>query len=193
MGAPQTRLLPELTRSFRAAFPGITLTLREMCSPDQVQALLAGTLDVGLLVLPAPHPALRTVALQHEELVAALPEGHPLAGAARLPVSALAQETLLTCTPSGTTFLPEQVAHLCHLHGLTPRTLQAAPSDQALVGLVAAGVGVAVVARAQANPAQVGVAFVPFEEDVSLTLGAATRKEGALPPAQAFWKGMVET
>ncbi|ADV65802.1 LysR substrate-binding domain-containing protein [Deinococcus maricopensis] len=187
VGAAQTRLMPALTRAFRAAHPRVHLHLREMCTADQARALADGTLDVGLAVLPVTHAALRVRALHQEPLVAALPEDHALAQAPQVSVAALARETLITCTPHGTTFLSEQVAHLCRTHGVTPRLVQAAGSDQALIGLVAAGMGVALVTRAQANAAQVGVRFVPFEQDVHLPLGALMRAHGAAPTAQAFW------
>jgi DNA-binding transcriptional LysR family regulator len=46
-------LLPEVVRRLRERAPGITLTLKELVSTTQVEALNAGELDLGLM---RPHP-----------------------------------------------------------------------------------------------------------------------------------------
>src|SRR5512138_2548876 len=45
-------VLPELLRTYKVAEPGVTLSLREMLSPEQAAALAAGELDFGLLLPP---------------------------------------------------------------------------------------------------------------------------------------------
>ena len=50
-------LLPEIVRRLHRRVPGISLTLKEMVTGAQLEALDAGQLDVGLL---RPHPARAT-------------------------------------------------------------------------------------------------------------------------------------
>jgi DNA-binding transcriptional LysR family regulator len=54
VGSATMTLLPAALRRFRATYPTVTLSLREMTTVQQVQALRSGGLDVGLLRPPLP-------------------------------------------------------------------------------------------------------------------------------------------
>src|SRR5882672_11778006 len=73
-------VLPGLLKAYKAAHPGVSLALREMLSPEQAAALVAGELDFGLLLPPVPGAAaLEHLVVQRERFVVALPESHRLA------------------------------------------------------------------------------------------------------------------
>lgn len=68
-------LLPEVVRRLRECAPGVSLTLKELVSTVQVEALNAGELDLGLL---RPHPLggeLDSRLIARESLMLAIPEG----------------------------------------------------------------------------------------------------------------------
>ena len=67
-------LLPELVRRLHERAPRISLTLKEMVTSEQLEALDSGQLDVGLMRPHAPHGGLETVLLGREALVLALPQ-----------------------------------------------------------------------------------------------------------------------
>ncbi|VXC03063.1 LysR family transcriptional regulator [Massilia sp. 9I] len=67
-------LLPEVVRRLREHAPGVSLTLKELVSTAQVEALNAGELDLGLL---RPHPMngeLESRLIARESLMLAIPE-----------------------------------------------------------------------------------------------------------------------
>jgi len=67
-------LLPEVVRRLRECAPGVSLTLKELVSTAQVEALNAGELDLGLL---RPHPMnaeLESRLIARESLMLAIPE-----------------------------------------------------------------------------------------------------------------------
>src|SRR3954453_2692326 len=70
--------LPDLIRRFRAAAPGLDISLIEMGSLDQIAALKEGRIDVGFGRLHFDDPAVRRDVLRKERLVVALPLSHPL-------------------------------------------------------------------------------------------------------------------
>jgi LysR family hydrogen peroxide-inducible transcriptional activator len=85
-------LLPTVVREIRRRYPATELRLRELRTAELVDALLDGTLDLGLLAAPVPEleRGVEVAELARDPFVLALPEGHPFAGRARLPQSALA-------------------------------------------------------------------------------------------------------
>lgn len=84
-------LLPTVVREIRRRYPATELRLRELRTAELVDALLDGTLDLGLLAAPVPElgRGVEVAELARDPFVLALPEGHPFAGKARLPQSAL--------------------------------------------------------------------------------------------------------
>ena len=84
-------LLPTAVREIRRRYPSAELKLRELRTVELVDALLAGTLDLGLLASPVPEleRGVDFVELARDPFVLALPEGHPFAGSSRIPQSAL--------------------------------------------------------------------------------------------------------
>src|SRR5215471_1711622 len=67
-------LLPELVRRLHQRAPKISLTLKEMVTSEQLEALDAGHLDVGLMRPHGPHGGLETVLLGREALMLAIPQ-----------------------------------------------------------------------------------------------------------------------
>lgn len=90
-------LLPTVVREIRRRYPAAELQLRELRTADLVGAMLAGTIDLSLLAAPVPEleRAVEWMELARDPFVLALPDGHPFAGAARLPQSALAALPML--------------------------------------------------------------------------------------------------
>ena len=70
--------LPELIRRYRAARPGVELTLLELTTLEQIAALKEGRIDVGYGRIPFDDPAIERMLLRNERLTAALPSGHSL-------------------------------------------------------------------------------------------------------------------
>lgn len=50
-------LIPRVAARVRELLPGVQLTLREMMTYEQIEALLAGTLDIGIFRLPNRPPS----------------------------------------------------------------------------------------------------------------------------------------
>ena len=83
-GSATYEMMPALSRDLRQNFPGIQLDLKgEMLTPEQVEALLSGALDLGFLRPPVRDPRLEVHVLRSEPLIVALPANHHLTGAPR--------------------------------------------------------------------------------------------------------------
>jgi DNA-binding transcriptional LysR family regulator len=88
-------ILPRTITSFRASHPRVELTLVELTSAQQVDALHDGSIDLGLLRGTDGAEDIATEEVLEEELVAAIPEGHPLATESPVGAGELAGEPLV--------------------------------------------------------------------------------------------------
>lgn len=82
--------LPELIRRLRARYPAIELELKDMPSPEQLQALHSNRIDIGFVRLPIDDRRVTTQTVFTESFVVALPDDHPLAQAEAITPTALA-------------------------------------------------------------------------------------------------------
>jgi DNA-binding transcriptional LysR family regulator len=153
-------LVPPAIAAFRAAHPGVELTLEEAEPPVAADGLRDGRYDVAVVfeydfeaMLDPAGLALH--ALGTDEMLVALPPAHPLADADPVPMAALAAETWVASQDPGCKRL---LTHGAGRAGFTPKVAFASDDYGAVGRLVLAGVGVALV-PALAAPA-VGDAVV---------------------------------
>jgi DNA-binding transcriptional LysR family regulator len=137
--------LPAWVRAFRAAHPLTRLELVEATGDVQLRALERGEVDAGLLLhSPGFAPAgLSHLRIAQEPLVLALPEHHPLATAARLPLARVLAEPVVLFPRRILPSLHDALFGLYHAAGREPAVAQEAIQMQTIVNLVSAGLGLA--------------------------------------------------
>ncbi|MCC8942045.1 LysR family transcriptional regulator [Bradyrhizobium sp. Arg68] len=143
-------IVPTLIADFRETHPDVALELMEAPSARQVAALLDDRLDLGIVALPLPTGVEREIATRtvlRSELVAALPERHALAQepTAPLALAALAHEPWILFPANEGPGLHDRIVGACAAAGFAPEVAQRAVQMETIVGLVAAGLGVALV------------------------------------------------
>jgi DNA-binding transcriptional LysR family regulator len=162
VGSAIPELLPRVLRGFRRACPGVTLHGMELPSARQVEELLAGRIDVGILhafgKVEMPE-GLAGREIFQDVLVAALPRRHPLASQAPLPVAKLAGEPFIMFPRRMGPALHDRITALTRAAGFEVQVTQEAVHMQTIVGLVAAEVGVSIVPGTMAVLRQPGVEF----------------------------------
>lgn len=167
-------------RSFREARPGVLLALAEDGTPELVQGLRDERLDAAFVRSTSSDAAgLRLEPLFAEEMVAALPAGHPLAATgARLALGALSEETFVFYRRPTGPGLYDAIVSACLAAGFSPTVGQEAPRMTSTLSLVAAGLGVSIVPASMQRMNVEGVAFAQLREDTRLAapLLLATRR-----------------
>ena len=183
--------MPRIIRSFREAFPLISLVLEEGGTSELVDALRQERIDAAFVRSPVFDPlGLEVRPLLEEEMVAALPADHSLAQSVKspLPLSALAGETfILYRRPSGPG-LYDSILAGCHRAGFSPRIGQEAPRMLSTLNLVAAGLGVSIVPASMQGLHINGVVFNPLKDKPPLRapLTFAHRRNERAPVVQRF-------
>ena len=138
--------LPGVVRNFRRKHPGVALNLLELTNDLQQALLLSGELDLGLSVLPLATKELKARPVFREPLIAAVPASRALVKrAGRMRLRALAAEGFILFPRELAPGLYDLIIAACQGAGFTPRLAQEAIQMQTILGLVAAGLGVAVV------------------------------------------------
>jgi DNA-binding transcriptional LysR family regulator len=187
-------VLPPLLREFRECFPHVQIDLREATTDVQLEDLMAGRIDAGLLIPPLPDKALtdlKYMTVLSEPLVLAVPHGvQALQGKNITDLKALKAATDLPLI-----IFPRRIAPAFHDTilacfrdaGLTPRIGQEAIQMQTIVGLVSAGMGIALVPQSVSNLKRPGVDYKSLARHTALVeTGLAWRKDNRSPVLHSF-------
>ncbi len=156
--------VPSVIRAFRRAYPVVEIDLDERNTELLIMGLLDNDLD-GAFLRPGPENLedLRLMSLADEEMVMAVPEGHPLAHRPRQPLAALAGESLILFPRELSVGLYDDILARCRQVGFEPLLGQQAPQFASAVNLVAAEIGISVVPRSFARIRVEGVTYVEIE------------------------------
>jgi DNA-binding transcriptional LysR family regulator len=179
-------VLPVTLREFRTRMPEVQLTLREMPFRDQLTALEDGVIDFGFLRPPVDTDRIAAETLVREPMLVALPLGHPLAHSKSIPLARLAGERFVMFTP-GRSPLYTQIISACAASGFTPYVVQDAAHIVTVIGLVRAGLGVALVPKSVQALQPTGVELRPLRgAAIRAETAIAWRRDGLSPVGEAF-------
>jgi len=179
--APFHPFVPGVIRAFRQAYPNVEVMLDECLSRQAVQGLKEARLDAAFVRAELTNAELTLHRLFEEPMVVALPAGHALAqraGAEPRPLSDFAQDSFIAFARVEGPGMFDATLAACLRAGFTPRLGQEAPRITSTLGLVAAGLGVAIVPASISRIAMDGVAYCELApaERPSVPLHLATRR-----------------
>ncbi|WP_240796682.1 LysR family transcriptional regulator [Streptomyces sp. RFCAC02] len=136
---PET--VPALLRDFRKDYPRVRFSLVQSYGEDMIDRMRSGELDLCLTSPVPDEPDLVTRRLDEQRLHLVVPADHRLAGRRRVRLAEAAEEPFVTLeTGYGLRRLTEA---LCERAGFRPRIAFEGEEPDTLRGLVAAGLGVA--------------------------------------------------
>jgi DNA-binding transcriptional LysR family regulator len=138
-------VLPRLVAAFQRAYPGVTVTLSELSTMEQITALRERAIDIGILRAPIPGQDIETVALFRESVAVVLPSNHPLARRTSIKLAALRNERFIFHSSEKATRLADEIAALARQQGFVPHVGQHAGEFHTICSLVAAGLGISIV------------------------------------------------
>ncbi|MGJ3262859.1 MAG: LysR family transcriptional regulator [Salinarimonas sp.] len=136
--------LPAIVKQLRSRLPGISLQFVPLFTSEQIDALRLGQIDVGFLTGPLRNPELDARVVQTDRLVVIAPDSHYLASRSSVSIEALRDEDFVFGEARAWAHFLAHITKLCFGHGFLPRTVQEARDSSAILGLVAAGIGVTI-------------------------------------------------
>jgi DNA-binding transcriptional LysR family regulator len=140
--------VPRLLLERRARTPNIDVVLSEMVGTEQVESLVKGLIDVGLMRTPLSNDGFTALKVSSESLVAALPLGDPRLAEASLRLSDFDRQPLIMFAPEGARHFHDLLAKLFEQEGVAPIAIQSLSQIHSMLALVRVGIGTAIVPEA---------------------------------------------
>jgi LysR family transcriptional regulator, regulator for metE and metH len=178
--------LPAVLRAFRDRWPAVELRVGAEHTSAPIPALREGALDLAIVYHKVLDKRVRLEPLFEDEMVLVTAPDHPLAKREHAPIDALADEHLLIYSTSGRHSMV--LTDILEPVGIAPREITRIQLTEAILELVAAGLGVSIMAKWAVQPAvqSRAVSMVRLgKRGFSRTWYAATRS-GDVTPAFQF-------
>ena len=138
-----THIIPDLIGSFREKYPKIKFQLNQNNSQLLVEQLEAGEIDLCFNTHRETKLEVKWVELWREELFIVVPNGHHLANSENIELNQIANEPII-CFKKG--YVLRMITdQLCRESGFSPQILFEGEEASTILGLVGAGLGVAII------------------------------------------------
>lgn len=181
-----SHLIPDLIVTFRANYPNIRFQLNQSNTASLLQQLIQGSIDLCLLSSPdAVNHSVEWKKLWSEELFVFVPAHHPLAGRQSIGLEEIADEPMVSFKKGYG--IRNVIDRLCMEAGFTPKIAFEGEEVPTVAGLVAAGLGVALIPDVSGLTTQKLVKISVSSPECYRIIGVAWMKERYLsPPAERF-------
>lgn len=170
-------VLGKILSAFLSRHANVALDLHTLHSREQVEALLDRRIDVAFPILPVAHRDIAAETIADEPLVVAMPASHPLARASRLRLADLRSEAFVRVAPDAGPAFHDLVQRVCAEAGFAPSVKREAGHVLTVLGLVGAGLGVAILPGPLGSRPTEGVVFHSLMNAPRVQIGIAYRRD----------------
>jgi DNA-binding transcriptional LysR family regulator len=143
-------ILPRLLKRLSAERPDLDIYARELLSVEQVSAMHSGTIDLGICRPPIDSSRLARVAALDDPLCLVVHETHWMARGGPVDLAQAAQEHFVSYVRDQPRAFFDQTQSLCKEVGFEPDIRFRVSSTYAVIDLVSAGCGIAIVPSSSA-------------------------------------------
>jgi len=138
-------VLPPKIAAFKRDHPRIDIVMDERISSDIHQTVLSGEFDLGVTQAEFPVPGMSRALIHEDDLLLAVPDGHPLALHTEVDLIDAAKESFVVTKPD--TEFRHLAADLCRTAGFEMKAAFEADHFDSLQAYCAVGMGVALIPR----------------------------------------------
>ncbi|RRV10424.1 LysR family transcriptional regulator [Pseudomonas sp. v388] len=180
-------LIPGLLENAAWALPDVGVELREMVSGAQMEALEASMIDIGFVRRAVPRTGFDYRLVCSEPLLVAMSERHPLAQQAQVAMADLDQQPFIMYSPDEGRYFYDCIVGLFAIAGVSPRYLHHLGQTHSVLGLVRAGLGLAIVPQASRELYPGHLQFRPLQDaSPRAEIYMATRRDNDNPALAPF-------
>ena len=155
-------IAPRILERFRREYPDVRLEIQHQMKAHQIESLIEHHITLGFTRSPVRLAEIVSEPLQQEDFIAALHETHPLAQGREISLEKLANDRFILYRGNTWPSVADEIIALCANAGFSPKVDQEADEMQTAVSLVAAGMGVAIVAKSISRLLLPSVAYRPI-------------------------------
>jgi len=161
IGSANYSLLPQVIREFRKRFQDVDVSLAELNTSNQIEALRDGRIHVGFLRPPQgiENEGLSLETVFSEPLMVAMPQNHHIKGKTAISLHMLAKEPFIMIPRQRGPGFFDYIIALCQKEGFSPHIALEASQFHTIIGLVAAEIGIAIVPATMQRSRFKGVVF----------------------------------
>lgn len=181
-----TGVLPGLVSRFAAVHADVELRLVEAPSPRLESLLTTGEVDLALVGVGADLASFEQAVVATDRTVLVVPRSHPLSGTLLIRLTELREEPLVLYDPDLKAATHRLAMQACHDAGFSPIVAQYASSEFAVLGLVAAGVGIGLTSAMAAGSSRLPLGLVELDPPIPLPYRLVWRAGCLDGPALAF-------
>ncbi|KAB0550461.1 LysR family transcriptional regulator [Pseudomonas argentinensis] len=151
VGSAVYEFLPRVIAEARLNQPQVKISLSEMNTHQQHEALRTRRIDLGIVRQPLLQAGYENECLVREPFVLAIPSGHPLARVEQIGVRSLDGAPFLMYSHAAYPPFNELLTGMFRSAGVAPEYVQWLGSSLTILALVNAGMGLALVPRCATN------------------------------------------
>ena len=184
------RGLPDVIMKFRGRFPTVHLSVKNMSTSDQLQALSDRSIDIGFVRLPVTADHIEAIPLMTERLMVVLGKQHGdvldgLAGLHNEPF-------ILPCRADSASFY-DHVLRTCRAAGFVPRIVQETDVFFTALNLVRAGLGLSIAPSAIQLMRVPQIRFIETRvPEAEWSIGIAWNRQLPLSPLASNFRSMAK-
>ncbi|MCV9877410.1 LysR family transcriptional regulator [Brenneria izbisi] len=170
--APFIKTVSRSLLHFRQSYPEVHIQMMELNTKQQIEPLLNGKLDIGVMRNNPLPDTLDHQLLLHEALVAVLHEEHPLVKHATdntISIRQLAQEPFVFFSRAVGTALYDETLTILKRYDISPYITQEVGEAMTIVGLVSSGLGVSILPASFTRIRVDGVKYLSLAESDATT------------------------
>ena len=166
-----------LIADFQRSYPGIDVQIIEGTSTELISAMEEHRADFCIISRrPGDYD---WIPLKKDELLACLPENHPMAKRKTFPVKAFSAEDFIELYPGKET----DNSQMLRRNGITPNVRYSTSDNYAAYAMVAAGLGVTCTNAIIGESFKEGVCYLPLSPKQPVEIGIALPKKKEMSPA----------
>lgn len=170
--------LPGLLKEFQAQHPSVEFVIHQGDYTSIQEWIKNGTVDFGF-VNPSAANGIKTIELKQGEMLAVLPENHPLTKLDVIPLKELKREPFILLE-EGHYYEPLEAFRIA---GITPNIKYTLHDDYAIMAMVEAGLGVSILAELVLHRTHYHIVLRPTEPPVIRTIAIGYKDTASLPMA----------
>lgn len=180
--------VPRLVTACLADLPDIDLSLKEMVTGDQLEALGSGEIDIGFIRPLLVRHGIESTRVFAEGLQAAVPSSHPLARKKLLTLKDLDGQPFVMYSPYESRYFYELIVGQLAQANVHPRYVQYLGQIHSVLSLVRAGLGLALVPQSASGLHLDNVVMKPISlrSKTPVELHAVWRRDNASPLVPAI-------
>lgn len=180
--------LPGLLKEFQEQYPGVEFVIHQGDYTSIQEWIKTGAVDFGF-INPRAAAGIQTRTLKEGQMLAVLPEHHPLAELDVIPLERMAQEPFILLE-EGHYYEPLEAFRSI---SCSPNIKYTIHDDYSIMTMIEAGLGVSILAELILHRTSYRLALRPTDPPVSRTIAIGYKEQASLPMAAKRFIALLES